>query len=132
MITLDDYFMGRDKHYTVTHDLAGNAQVTVDRANSLLTYYYADHPNAVKPRVSSGWRPPAVNAVTPGAAKKSKHMTCEAIDLDDDDGLLDDWCMSNLQKFARIGLWLEHPSATKGWSHWQIVPPKSGKRVFWP
>jgi hypothetical protein len=132
MITLDDYLMGRDKIYTISHEQVANAQVVVERVNLLLSYYYKDHPDADKPKVNSGWRPPQVNAKTPGAAKKSKHMTCEAVDLDDDDGALDDWCMDSLNHLERCGLWMEHPSATKGWCHLQIVPPKSGKRVFYP
>jgi len=82
--------------------------------------------------VSSGWRPPAVNANTKGAARRSKHMTCEAVDVNDDNGELDEWCMSNLDYLEEVGIWMEHPSATKGWSHFQIVPPKSGNRIFYP
>jgi uncharacterized protein YcbK (DUF882 family) len=85
-----------------------------------------------KSLVSSGWRPPSLNAKTAGAAPNSKHMTCQALDVYDPDGDLDEWCMENLAKLEEAGLWLEHPSATKGWCHLQIVPPRSGKRVFYP
>ena len=57
-------------------------------------------------------------------------MLCKACDLEDVDGKLDKWCMDNLHILAEIGLWLEHPSATKTWCHIQTVPPKSGKRVY--
>ena len=83
---------------------------------------------------NSGWRPPAVNAATPGAALRSKHMLCQAIDVHDPEGLIDNWLMTpqGQDALTKIGLWLEHPSATKGWSHWQTVPPGSGNRVFYP
>ena len=132
MITLDDFFMGRDKIYPPSHELIGNARVTVDRANLLLAQYYAANPGADRAHVTSGYRPPAINADTPGAAVRSRHMTCQAVDLTDPDGLLDDWCYDNPAVLASIGLWQEHPSATKGWCHVQIVPPRSGKRVFYP
>lgn len=132
MITVEDYLMGRDKDYNLSQMLLLHANATVDRANNLLAQYYADHPDAAKTHVQSGFRPPEINAKTPGAALHSKHMTCQAVDLADPDGLLDDWCMDNLDKLELCELWLEHPSATKGWTHWQIVPPRSGKRVFYP
>lgn len=128
MITLEEYYMGRDKKYPdqLTDELRLNAQDTVDKANQLLARFGESR------KVNSGWRPPAVNAAIPKAAKKSNHMRCLAIDLDDDDGDLDDWCMSNLSVLEELGLWMEHPAATKGWCHVQTVPPRSGRRVFYP
>lgn len=132
MITLEDFYMGRDVKYAaeLTGELRANAQVTVLRANRLLAHFGEDR------KVNSGWRPASVNAATPGAAKRSKHMLCLAIDLDDDEGDLCHWCLENLDVLAEIGLWLEHPSATKGWCHVQTVPPgnppKPDRRVFYP
>lgn len=138
-IMLLDYWMGRDQKYaaSLTDELRKNALQTVAKANMLLTRLLADKvPLEASPithtLVSSGWRPAEVNAQTPGAAVRSKHMTCQAIDIYDPEGLIDDWCMEHLGALEAIGLWLEHPSATKGWTHWQIVPPRSGKRVFYP
>lgn len=131
MLTLDDYLQDRQFSHTFPGELLPNAEKMVERTNVLLTRYMAET-GADLPRINSGWRPPTVNALVQGAAKKSKHMTCEAIDLDDDDGLLDDWCMENLAVLEEIGLWMEHPAATKGWCHLQIVPPRSGRRVFYP
>ena len=76
----------------------------------------------------------AINGTTPGAAVNSKHMTCQAIDLHDADGEVDDWLMTTIgQAMLRdIGLWHEHPAATKGWAHVQTVPPRSGRRTFYP
>jgi hypothetical protein len=137
MITLHDYYMGRDVTYKhlLTPELRANAAVVVRKANDLLilaagVYLNVDHITGTL--VASGWRPPEVNSKTPGAARASKHMTCQAIDINDDEGELDNWCMNNQDKLEEIGLWLEHPSATKGWCHLQTVPPKSGNRVFYP
>ena len=126
MITLADYYAGRDRRFPdeLTAEKRANAEETIDKANQLLERFGETR------RVNSGWRPVSINKATVGAAPKSKHMTCEAIDLEDKDGTLDQWCMENLEELAAIGLWMEHPESTEGWTHLQIVPPKSGNRVF--
>ena len=123
MITLADYFKGRDRRYTaeLTEELRVNAGIIVARANLLLARA------GLKRGVNSGWRPAAVNASIPNAAKESKHVLCQAIDLGDDDGALDAWCMTNLRALEEIGLWLEHPAATPRWCHVQTVPYRSWK-----
>lgn len=128
MISLADYYMGRDVEYG--HELdpekRANAAKTVAAVNLLLASFGEQR------TVNSGFRPSAVNATILGAAAKSKHMTCQACDLEDADGDLDEWALEHPEILEQIGLWQEHPSATKGWAHFQIVPPKSGKRVFYP
>jgi len=128
MLTLKDYYMGRDRLYPaeLTAELRANAAVTVEKANALLARA------GMKRGVNSGWRPAGVNARIPNASKRSKHMLCLAVDLGDDDNSLDTWCMTNLRALEEIGLWLEHPSATPRWCHVQTVPPRSGNRVFHP
>jgi len=128
MITLGQYFMGRDSVYghLLTAELRSNALEIVEKVNQLLLAFGEDR------TVNSGWRPPAVNANTAGAALKSKHMTCQACDLEDSEGDLDEWCMEHLEVLSGIGLWMEHPASTKGWCHVQTVSPRSGKRVFYP
>lgn len=128
MITGDDYFNGRDVAYgaDMTSDIRLLSEITVARANALLNRFGEQR------RVNSGWRPPAINAATTGAAVNSKHMTGQAIDLADPEGDLDEWCLAHLEILEAIGLWQEHPASTKGWCHVQIVPPKSGNRVFYP
>ncbi len=140
MITLADYFMGRDRTHAAIlgTDLRANAGRTVESANALLVLAKGAgvplEPNpATGSIVSSGWRPADINAATPGAAARSLHMTCEAIDLFDPDGLVDDWLLANADTVLRdLALWLEHPAATKGWAHVQLRPPRSGRRVFYP
>lgn len=128
MISRDDYFRGRD----ITHradwndQIEAQAAITVKRANQLLDAFG-------EPRgVNSGWRPPEVNAATPGAAPYSRHVTAQAVDLHDPEGDLDEWCLAHPDVLTSIGLWQEHPASTKGWCHLQTVPPKSGNRVFYP
>lgn len=128
MISLDDYWMGRDKEYAdeLTPSIELQAKITISRANVLLATFGEQR------TVNSGWRPPEVNTATPGAAMFSRHMTGQAIDISDPEGDLDEWCLSHQDTLAGIGLWLEHPASTKGWCHVQTVPPKSGNRVFYP
>lgn len=136
-ITLALYWMGRDKKYAseLTPEIVANATEMCKRANALLALFYMANPGEKTDRgVNSGWRPPAVNAAIKNAAKKSNHMLAKAIDIADADGKLDAWLMTDAGQKALedIGLWMEHPSATRGWCHVQTVPPRSGRRVFHP
>lgn len=141
MITITDYFMGRREKFptALSPAIEREAYRTVELANKLLAQAATFgvsvdlHPVNKSP-VSSGWRPPAVNSTTAGAAVNSKHMTGQAIDIYDPDGDLDDWLMSGEGQAAMtaLGLWHEHPSATKGWAHLQTIPPRSGRRTFYP
>ncbi|MEJ7805646.1 MAG: D-Ala-D-Ala carboxypeptidase family metallohydrolase [Telluria sp.] len=136
MISLADYFMGRDRTYAaaMTPAITQAATEMVRRANALLDQFHCANPKAHLRSVNSGWRPPALNARIANAAAKSKHMTGHAIDIGDDDGQLDEWLMTvpGQAALVKIGLWMEHPSATPRWSHLQSIPPGSGRRVFHP
>lgn len=134
------YLRGRDIEHRAEFERMGIANAAADlllKTEALLTAAVLDGvaleaSPTTRSVISSGWRPAAVNAATPGAAVYSRHMRARAIDLYDPDGELDDWCMDHLPELERIGFWLEHPSATKGWCHLQDEPPRSGKRVFYP
>lgn len=136
MISLDDYFMGRQQMYRaeLTDEVKRNAPETVRRANLLLNAFYADNPGAAPRRVTSGWRPPSLNRTIPGAAKNSLHMTGQAIDLSDDDEELDDWLMSpNGEAVLReLGLRHEHPDYTSRWAHLDTKQPSPGRLHFIP
>lgn len=141
-ISLADYFMGRREMYpmAMTPAIAANASLTVELVNKVMEKAAAagvsidKKPDSKYGCIASGWRPPAVNASTVNAAPNSKHMTGEAVDVYDPDGDLDDWLMTDegQKALAEIGMWMEHPAATKGWSHLQTRPPRSGKRVYYP
>lgn len=128
MLTLPDYFMGRDVLFPqeLTPELRANAQVTLDKVNALLEQFGEPR------KITSGWRPAAVNAATPGAARFSRHLTCQAVDLEDHEGDLDEFLFGFTPRLVAFGLWMEHPAATKGWCHLQTVAPKSGRLVFYP
>lgn len=81
--------------------------------------------------ISSGYRCSKHN-VSIGGAKMSNHVRGLACDFKDTNGEIDDFCMKNLNVLKDLGLYLEHPDATKGWTHLQVVAPKSGNRVFKP
>lgn len=140
-VTLEDYFMGRREKYPteMSPEIEANAIRTVDLVNQLLIraamagISLPTHP-VNKSLVSSGWRPPTLNATVANAAPKSKHMLGMACDIYDPDGDLDEWLSTaaGLAALADLGLWVEHPSATKSWCHVQTVPPRSGRRVFYP
>jgi hypothetical protein len=78
-------------------------------------------------KVSSGFRPSAVNANIKNAAKKSAHMIGMALDLEDIDGSIDELLLKNDILLKKYGLWLEHPDATKSWCHLDMRD--RGKRV---
>lgn len=115
-------------------EIEDNAIDLLDKVNHLLSISLLEleiNPNTNTP-ISSGWRPPSYNRKVKNAAPKSKHMIGKAVDIYDPEGELDAWCMNNIGILQGIGLYLEHPSATKGWCHLQSVAPKSGRQVFYP
>ena len=139
MINHSDYFRSYDIQYIndLTEEIRQSARVTIIRVNKLITALQQNEiALQINPRydsvVNSGWRPPAINAAIPTAALASKHMLGQACDLHDPGGDIDEWCMTHQNELSEIGLWLEHPSATKNWCHVQTVAPRSGRRVFYP
>lgn len=140
MITLKDYWMGRDKQFPAdfTPEVRANGAITVDLVNALLAEAEADGvvpgvDSVTKSAVGSGWRPPAVNAGVANAAKKSTHQTADACDVrDNKDRGFARWCLRNLAVLERIGLWMEDPQWTPTWVHLQRKPPVSGRRVYPP
>lgn len=141
MLTLKDYWQGRDatNPLDMSPAIDKNARRQVELVNKLLAFAEQSgvfphlHPSTGT-ILSSGWRPPSVNAATKGASRTSMHMTGEACDFYDPDNSIDRWCLSAAGQAAMtaVGIWLEHPDATPGWSHWQQRPPGSGNRVFRP
>lgn len=119
IIDLNSYFSdpktGDDRRLKYPNDytdeILENAKITLKKVNSLLKDLGIT--NAV---VSSGWRPPSVNSAI-GGAKKSLHTQGKAIDLKDIIGELDKVISEKPELLAKHALWLEDPSATKGWCH---------------
>ena len=127
IITMEDYYMGRDVEYAseLTADMHKNATNTVDRVNALLQEL-----GITEKSVNSGWRPTKINKKV-GGGKKSAHLTCEAIDLEDKDRTLTTILSKRLDLLEKYGLWMENPSYTKSWCHLQTRPARSG-RIFRP
>ena len=128
MITLSDYYMGRDKEYPsdLTDKIKSNAESLLLKVNELLGFFGESR------TCNSGWRPKAVQMKVNPKAMGSKHISGDAIDLEDKDGKLKEWCVFNQATLEELGLYMEHPSATPTWVHLQQVPPASGNRIFKP
>ena len=140
-IALKDYWMGRDQQYprALSTEIRQEAERTVECVNKLLRGLSAASVETPRsPRtgsvLTSGWRPPEVNEAIPGAAPRSHHIWGRAADIYDPEGEIDDYLMTTegQELLTKLGLWMEHPSATKGWCHVQTRPPRSGRRVFYP
>jgi hypothetical protein len=141
MITLQQYWMGRDLEYAadLTAEIEANAQTLLERVNLLLEKAAAD---GVIPdldattgtQVGSGWRPKTLNDTIPNAGKTSNHIIGLAVDLRDlpPERALARWCLRNGALMEEVGLWMEDPKWTPSWVHLQSRPPKSGKRVYVP
>src|SRR3990167_790920 len=130
MITLEDYWMGRDATYVeeLTDEIRGNAAIVVERVNHILEESSFQHLG----RVNSGWRPRGVNDRTSNAAKGSKHLSGEAVDLADPGRLFARCLWSTPSLLETCALWMEDPRWTPTWVHLQIVPPGSGRHIFVP
>lgn len=144
MISDTDYFINRREVYAAefSPEIQARADAFLPKLNQLVERA-ADFGILVQfnqiegdayfgTQLNSGWRPPTVNAATPGASQTSEHMKGGAADLHDPDGDIDAWLMTPEGQFELevIGLWLEHPDDTPGWCHVQDLPPPSGVRVF--
>lgn len=129
MISFKEILMGRAELEDLAPDVQENIKTLHERINIIRKAYG-------KPmKVNDGYRR---SQDTPkNGAKKSNHLLGAAIDIDDDDkGTLWNWVKDNLELLQEVGLWIEDPRWTHGkvgtWMHFQIVPPKSGKRIFVP
>lgn len=128
MITLVDYLKGRDKEYPAdfTPEIVKHATVVLERANTLLGAAQLQR------GCNSGWRPYTLQMKVNPKAPNSKHITGDAIDIEDADGKLKEWLMFNQDILEKLDLYMEHPDSTPTWVHVQIVPPRSKNRVFRP
>lgn len=135
MITIEQYFMGRDKSHAAECNtiIWRNAAETVRRTNQL-KQLAAINAGFIFPKdeVASGWRPISINDATSNAALCSPHLFADGLDTRDPERLFARWCLQNLAELEQIGLWMEDPCWTPTWVHLQTHPPKSGKRVFIP
>jgi hypothetical protein len=128
MISKDEILMGRDKQYPdeYTEEISNNVDQLLEIMNQVRKAYN-------KPMiVASGWRPSAINEGTSNAAKNSNHLKGLAVDIKDTDGSLWKWVLMNLGLMKKLGIYFEDKRWTPTWVHFQIVPPKSKKRIYVP
>ena len=125
-VSVEEYLMGRAKQEELSDELKANMNTLMPRVNDLLEKFGQYR------KVNSGYRRQADNDATANAAKKSKHLLCAAVDLEDADGKLKAFCMANLPVLKELELWMEAGASTPTWCHVQIFAPKSGNRVFLP
>lgn len=114
------------KDYTETPEVAHNLDTLCKRLNLIITNYG-------KPlHITSGLRSRDDQLRINPAAMHSKHLTGEAADILDVDGDLKKHILANKYLLELAKLWCEDFGHTSTWVHFQIVPPKSGKRFFIP
>lgn len=131
MITLSEYLMGRQLANPISDIQEADAIDLLEKVNALLLDFYHRNPGVAKRKLTSGYRPAEFNTKA-GGASKSKHMACQAIDLGDSDRLLARWIKFHPEKLIEFDLYCESTEHTKDWVHFQLVPPRSGKRIFIP
>lgn len=129
MITRQELLMGRDK----THPLSSEQELNLSKLHVAVNEIRKAYGKPMV--VTSGYRPATINAAV-GGATRSAHMECLAVDFRDTDESLDKWCLDNQALLEQLGLWLEHPDATKGWCHLDLKarPKRQGPlyRTFKP
>ena len=137
MITLNQYVGPHRAHPDWTPARQLNAQALLAKACELEAEMvragvsFPDNPitgTGVSGNTFGGFRPQDC----PQGAPNSTHKQGQGVDRYDPRGEIDAWCMAHQDRLAAHGIYLEHASATPGWSHWQSVPPKSGKQVYLP
>ena len=130
VITASGAYPERANSPELTEEVKDNIDELIEKVNALL----ADL-GVKSVKLSSGFRPSAVNAKIANAAKKSNHSIGKALDIMDDknQSLAKKVTIELLEKHD---LYMEDPAYTKGkstnWVHLQTPKTKSGKRVFIP
>ena len=92
MISVEEYLMGRDKEFPLDMLQARNMADLLSRVNWLFGKLN------IKSKVSSGYRPSAINKKI-GGAKMSTHTLCAGIDIVDSNKHIADLLRDNLVVF---------------------------------
>jgi hypothetical protein len=121
MILPKEYLMGRDRDYPLDVRQALNMAELLVRVNALLSAI------GEKARVSSGYRPSAINK-TIGGAKMSTHTMCAGVDLVGQK--IGMFLKANIAILEEYDLFLENPDFTPKWTHLDIKQRKN--RIFNP
>lgn len=141
-ITKDEYLMGRAKWEDLSADKKLSIEHLLEKVNALLEKFGSYR------KVNSGLRTMESHLATYKAINEkkksqglpevkvpmgSKHLSGEAIDLEDRDGKLKVFIKGlSEQELQELGLYYEEFSHSPSWVHSQIVAPKSKSRFFNP
>lgn len=121
MISLEELNPHR---YPTSEPIAANLLILLDRINEIRAAW--GRPMTV----TSGLRTLADQMRINPKAPMSHHLTGEAADVLDDGLEITAWLKANPDLLKNAQLWCE--DGNLNWCHFQIVPPKSGKRWFLP
>ena len=125
-ISIEEYLMGRAKMMDLPPEWIGNLNRLVPTVNELLSRFGEYR------AIRSGFRRPEDNAKVAQPKGHSSHLTCQAVDLEDNDRRLTQFITGTPIILVELGLYMEHPSATPTWVHVQTRPVPSGHRIFYP
>lgn len=125
ILTTEGRYEDRIDSEECTTSVRANAADLAERVSKLCDLL------GVKPRITSGFRTIEANRKA-GGARSSNHLKGMAVDLADSDGSIANHILADPSLLITCDLYLENPKYTKGWIHVQLVPPKSGLRVFTP
>jgi hypothetical protein len=128
MISLKELLLNRVEFKDLPKEHQDNLNTLLERINKVRAVYG-------KPmKVNDGYR--RLQDTPKNGSATSWHYKGAAVDIDDNDaGDFAKWVVKNLKLMQEVGLWIEDVRWTNGcgsWVHFQIYPPKSGKRVFIP
>jgi len=116
-----------------TEEINNNSIILLDKINHLLNELGID-----KGDVTSGWRPPSINAKTANAAKRSAHMMGKAVDLlDNHNQDLAKLIGSRPDLLRKYDLFMEDMNSTRGqntnWCHLDYMARSDRpSRIFIP
>lgn len=82
--------------------------------------------------ITSGFRSKEDQIRINPKAMNSAHMQAAACDIQDKDKSIWNWLMMHLDDVVDVGVYLESKTYTPTWVHMQVIPPKSGNRIFLP
>ena len=123
MITLKEL---NPHNYLMTKEVEDNLHILLERINIIRTKWGRSM------IITSGLRSNADQMRINPKAPLSRHCIGAACDVSDPNRELQIWIKANVSTLETVGLWCESFDATANWIHFQIYPPKSGKRFFNP
>lgn len=125
ILTLREYWMGRDSEFPPSGEVQTNAGVLLGRVNALFVRLAWPSPVLV----SSGYRPGRYNSAA-GGAPHSGHLVGKAVDVWDQSGKLKLAIAASggERLLQEVGLWQEAARNTPTWCHLDTIERPT--RVF--